>query len=71
LGFGFLIVLVGVLPIYVLWYVVVMIIFLFAITPIVRMLEWIIRRIAEYPKGPVFAISAVCGALGEILKVVI
>jgi hypothetical protein len=70
-GFGFLIALVGLLPIYVLWYVVAVIIFLFIITPIVRMLELVVRRIAEAPKGPVFAISAICGALAEILKVVI
>jgi hypothetical protein len=68
-GLGLLISLVALLPVYVLCYVVAVIMFLFIISPIVWMLELVVRRIAEYPKGPLFAISAACGALGALLKV--
>jgi hypothetical protein len=70
LAVGGLLMLLGILPMYVLWYVVAMVIFLFVILPIVASLELVVRRIAEYPKGPVLAISVVCGALGALLKVV-
>jgi hypothetical protein len=68
-GIGFLILVVVVLPLYVLWYVILLIIFLAIITPIVWVLELVIRRIVEWPKGPLFSISAICGALGTLLKV--
>jgi len=33
-----------------------------------RILEFIVRRIAEYPKGPVLALSALGAAIGGVLK---
>lgn len=35
---------------------------------IVKVIEVGIRRVAEYPKGPLFAISALLGAAGELVK---
>jgi hypothetical protein len=31
-------------------------------------MEFLVRRIAEYPKGPILALSALCGGIASILK---
>jgi len=40
----------------------------YVLTAILSTTEFIVRRVAEYPKGPVFALSALLGGIGVIFK---
>jgi hypothetical protein len=44
------------------------IIFAFASASLLCIVEFLMRRIAEYPKGPILAASAICGALAALFK---
>ena len=35
---------------------------------IVYSLEWFLRRLAGFPKGPIYALCAILGGLGVLLK---
>ena len=41
----------------------------YLLSPVLYISEFIIRRIAEYPKGPLLALSAFLGAVASLLKV--
>jgi hypothetical protein len=38
-------------------------------TPLLYASEQLVRRVAEYPKGPVLALSALCGGVAALLKI--
>lgn len=44
--------------------------FAYAATVALFVLELVVRRIAEYPKGPILALSAACGGIAAALKFV-
>jgi hypothetical protein len=42
--------------------------FAYAAMAVLFVVELVVRRIAEYPKGPILALSAACGGIAAALK---
>jgi hypothetical protein len=40
----------------------------YSATAVLYLFELVVRRIAEYPKGPILAVSAICGGVAALLK---